>query len=80
LAFDKTNTGSLNKNKEKDDAHPTWADYKGQLNIDGAEYWLSAWIKDGPNGKFMSLSAKIKEAVNARPAKASRASDDIDWP
>jgi hypothetical protein len=68
MAFDPTNRGTLNKNdrKEKD----THADYRGQINIEGAEYWLDAWIKDGPKGKFMSLSVKPKEAKAA--AKSSR--------
>jgi len=53
------NSGLLFRNHDKEtDKHP---DYKGTLTISGAEYWLSAWIKDGKRGKFMSLSVKPKE-------------------
>lgn len=57
--YDNTNRGVLFKNDRKDqDKHP---DYTGTLNVDGVEYWLSAWIKSGQKGKFMSLSVKPKE-------------------
>jgi hypothetical protein len=57
--YDNTNRGVLFKNdrKEKD----THADYKGTINVNGEEMWLSAWIKDGQKGKFMSLSVQPKE-------------------
>jgi uncharacterized protein (DUF736 family) len=57
--FDNTNRGVLFKNDRKEqDNHP---DYKGSINVDGVEFWLSAWIKQGDKGKFMSLSIKPKE-------------------
>ena len=60
--FDNTNTGILSKNDRKEkDTHP---DHKGQINVNGVEYWLSAWIKnrrDG-SGKFFSLSITPKDA------------------
>lgn len=63
--YDRTNTGVLFKNDRKEkDTHP---DYKGQMNVDGTEFWLSAWIKNGANGKFMSIAIKPKEG--ARPAR-----------
>ena len=36
-------------------------DYKGSCTIDGKEYWISGWIKEGRKGKFLSLSFKTKE-------------------
>lgn len=62
--YDNTNTGSLFKNDKKtQDKHPT---YRGSINIEGREYWLSAWIKDIKRGeragqKFMSLAAEPKD-------------------
>ena len=57
--YDNTNRGVLFKNQRKDsDKHP---DYTGNINIGGTEFWLSAWIKDGAKGKFMSLSVKPKD-------------------
>jgi hypothetical protein len=57
--YDNTNRGVLFKNDRKDsENHP---DYKGQVNVGGQEFWLSAWIKEGQKGKFMSLSVTPKE-------------------
>lgn len=60
--YDNTNRGALFKNDGKsEDRDP---DYRGNINIDGKEFWLDAWIntakKDGR--KFMSLRAKPKMA------------------
>jgi hypothetical protein len=57
--YDNTDRGVLFKNDRKEhDNHP---DYKGSLNVNGVEFWLSAWIKEGARGKFMSLSIKPKD-------------------
>ena len=34
---------------------------KGSINVEGVEYWVSAWTKEGQNGKFISLSLTPKE-------------------
>lgn len=58
--YDNTNSGALFKNDEK--KAPTQPDYRGQVNVEGAEYWVSAWIKTSKKGtKFMSLSLNPKE-------------------
>lgn len=52
--YDNTNKGILfREHSKKSDKHP---DYTGSININGVDHWLSAWIKDGKKGKFMSLS------------------------
>jgi hypothetical protein len=57
--YDNTDRGVLFKNDRKEsERHP---DYKGNINVGGQEFWLSAWIKDGRSGKFMSLSVQPKE-------------------
>jgi hypothetical protein len=68
------NSGVLFRNDNKEtDKHP---DYKGSLTIGGAEYWLSAWIKDGKRGKFMSLSVKPKEQRTAAAKPKAASADD----
>lgn len=59
--YDNTNRGALFKNEDKQsDRH---ADYRGQINVDGKEFWLDAWLKKSKAGKtFMSLSVKPKMA------------------
>ena len=58
--YDNTNRGVLFKNDRKDsEKHP---DYKGNVNVNGVEFWLSAWIKESAKGKFMSLSIQPKDA------------------
>jgi hypothetical protein len=53
------NSGALFKNTRKErDSHP---DYNGTIKVDGREFWISAWIKEGQKGKFMSLSVKPKD-------------------
>lgn len=78
--YDNTNSGVLFKNDKKTtDKHP---DYNGSINIDGKEYWLSSWIKQGQKGKFMSLSVKPKDAQQTRAPAAKPAGgggfDDMD--
>jgi len=60
MTYDNTNRWTLNKNARKEqDNHP---DYKGAINVNGVDYWLDGWIKDGANGKFISGSIKAKDA------------------
>ena len=80
--YDNTNRGVLFKNDKKEsDKHP---DYKGNINVDGCEFWLSAWIKEGKSGKFMSLSVTPKEApkqaAQQRPTQNSIADLPDDLP
>jgi hypothetical protein len=71
------NSGVLFKNDKKETSnHP---DYKGNVRVDGQEYWLSAWIKEGKNGKFMGLALSPKEEQGQAPqAKSSKKIEDMD--
>ena len=64
--YDNTNSGALFKNERKEtEKH---ADYRGSLNVDGTDYWVSSWIKTSKTGqKFMSLSVKRKDGTAERP-------------
>lgn len=65
--YDNTNRGTLGKNQRKEkDTHP---EYAGKINVDGVDYWLSAWVKEGPTGKFFSLSVRPKDEQKASAAK-----------
>lgn len=67
MTYDNTDRGVLFKNDRKNsDSQP---DYKGNINVGGVEYWLSAWVKEGAKGKFMSLSVTQKEAQQRPPAQ-----------
>jgi hypothetical protein len=71
------NSGVLFKNDKKEsEKHP---DYKGNLTVNGQDYWLSAWIKEGKGGKFMGLALSPKdEAPLKAPPKPKF--DDSDLP
>jgi len=72
------NSGVLFKNDKKEsEKHP---DYKGNLTIDGKDYWLSAWIKEGKGGKFMGLALSPKDAEQPRSPQKTVKIDDSDIP
>lgn len=72
--FETANRGSLFKNTKKTEADP---DYSGSVNIDGAEYRLTGWIKVSKTKgtKFLSLSVRPKEL---KPA-AKPVNDEISF-
>ena len=62
------NSGVLFSNdKREKESHPN---YKGNIMVDGKSYWISGWVKEGKNGKFMGLAVSPKEEQAAQPAKA----------
>ena len=70
--FDNNNTGIISKNLRKEaDTHP---DIKGQINVEGVEYWLDGWQRqrnDG-TGSFYSLRVKRKDAPAAAPKPSQK--------
>lgn len=70
----KEGQGSLFRNETKKSENSP--DYGGSILIDGTEYWLSGWLKEGQRGKWLSLSARPKEAKPAaRPDPFADARD-----
>lgn len=83
--FDNTNRGTLfikEKAKEND------PDFNGSLNVNGVDYWISAWKKTSKGGqKFMSLSIRQKQDQTRQSSQPTRKAapaqdlpnDDIPW-
>jgi hypothetical protein len=76
MASEFPNSGALFKaDAAKKRDNPKRPDYEGSAEVDGVDYWISAWLKEGKSGKFMSLAFKPKEQrkSNREPG------DDIPW-
>jgi len=86
--YDNTNRGSIWKNDKKiTDNHP---DFTGSLNVEGKEYWVSAWkrkqgAKEGSPALSFSVSEKeqkpqqpVSHSMNAgNPQPDDGFNDDI---
>lgn len=77
MSYDNTNRGVLFRNNRK--SKQTQPDYTGKLNVDGVDFELSAWEKEGKNGTFLSVSIKppFKKEENAPSREEVR--DEIPW-
>ena len=76
--YDNTNRGSIWKNEKKEkDTHP---DFTGSLNVEGKEYWVSAW-KRKPDASEkappLSFSIKPKEDAKEAPKAAAKPAKDV---
>ncbi len=71
MAYDNTNRGSIWKNDRKEkDEHP---DFTGSLNVDGVEYWVSAWKrKDGAAAKAPALTFSVRPKETKAAAQNER--------
>jgi hypothetical protein len=80
--YDNTNTFALFKNDKGD--NPKRPDYTGTANVDGIEFQLSAWIREGKNGKFMSGTVQPKhearQPVGTKPKTNLPEDDDSSIP
>ncbi len=80
--YDSNLTGVLFKNDKGDNEKRP--DYKGSAEIEGVQYWVSAWIRDTAKGKCLSMKYERKEQQTAQApaAKAPQAAafDDSDIP
>ena len=62
--YDNSGAIFVNDRKEKG-SHP---DRSGTATINGVEYWVSGWLKQGEKGPFLSLAFKLKEKQAEKPA------------
>jgi hypothetical protein len=71
------NSGVLFRNDKRENEKAP--NYKGNITVNGQDYWLSAWIKEGKSGKFMGLAVSPKEDYQPKqaPKKASIADEDL---
>ena len=51
-------------------------DYQGEALIDGKLWKMSAWLKDGKKGKFMSFSFQPPYKGEGKATKTPQAQDD----
>ena len=70
--------GALFRNRDKkEERHP---DYKGDVTIDGKKWALAGWLKDGKNGKYLSLAVsepRERDAPADRPQRDAPDHSDI---
>jgi uncharacterized protein (DUF736 family) len=79
MQYDNSNRGAIFKNDDKQqDNHP---DYKGSLNVNGVDLWVSGWLKtsEKTGKKFMSLSVKPKEDKPVKQASAPKRAPVVEF-
>jgi hypothetical protein len=82
MAFEqKPNTGALFKNDDRTEEN-NQPYYRGSFNVDGREFWLSAWLQTSQAGKrYMALALKPKNtdtAQSKKPAGGGARPQDFD--
>ena len=81
MEYDNTNRGSIWKNEKKEtEKHP---DFTGSLNVEGVEYWVSAWKRKpdaSAKAPALSFSIKPKDAPKQQHAPAQTVDFDDDIP
>ncbi len=71
MQYDNNNSGVLFKNDRKEkDSHP---DFRGNIEVDGKEYYIKGWKKTSQKG-----TAFISLAVDPKVAAAPKAPSQVD--
>ena len=74
--YSNENTGVLFKNQSENEKAPA---YKGKINVDGKDYELAEWIREGKSGKFMSLKVQEPRQKQAPQKDFDDMEDDVPW-
>lgn len=73
---DYPNSGALFRNDRREtDKQP---EYTGRAEVDGVDYWISAWVNEGRKGKFFSI--KFKPVDDDRDDRGRSRDRDDDRP
>lgn len=78
MSYDNTNMGILYRNDKKTDANPKWPDFQGTINVNGVEYELAGWQKEGREGtkmqgrRFFSLKVSKKRVPSEQQERQER--------
>ena len=73
MAYDNNNSGVLFRNDKGDnDKRP---DYKGNAEVDGVKYWVSAWVKENDRGKFLTM--RFEPQGHHADSKGDEATGDL---
>jgi uncharacterized protein (DUF736 family) len=78
--FDNSNSGALFKNENKQSEKH--ADYRGEINAAGVDYWLDGWVRTSKKGtKFISFKLKPKDDQpnRVKESVAKDFDDDLPW-
>ena len=69
--YDNTNSGALFKNDKQ--GNDNWPDYRGQINVNGEDFWISAWLKtskkDGKKYMSLAIQPNDKKQSSRQPAR-----------
>jgi hypothetical protein len=68
--YDRDMSGALFRNDKKE--KPSHPDYRGDITINGEKSRLIGWIKQGKNGKYLSIAAS-PDGDERKPAPAPEA-------
>lgn len=79
MTYDNKNSGALFNNLDKkNDRHP---DFKGPINIDGKDYFLSGWNNTSSSGKkYISLKVTPKNSSGYQSGSGTSHSSAADAP
>ena len=63
--YDNTNRGFLRTNEKKPEQKEGAPEYRGEINVNGQEFWIAGWLAEHENmgGKYFRLKTEPKDKV-----------------